>query len=288
MSRAANSKRRRRIISTATLAACILCCAGLVRASDAEQAVKALRKQVKAEPSNADLHYKLARALSDMGRFELQRSGKLKSDAIFDEAIAEYNRTITFEPSNCEARKSLASELSFKGKMADARVQLREIARLNPDDATAHLALARSDLHDEGGDLGEAIVELRAALEKDPGIRGVWEDLGEAQMRAGKFEDAAVAYREALNRDPNDDAAHYSLGEALKRAGHHDEAADQYREAVRLNAQWKDMLSAGFEADLAAKNLAFAQSDAQVLEKLGYPVDPQLLAQLKNLEASSK
>jgi tetratricopeptide (TPR) repeat protein len=288
MSRAAISRRLESAVCAAALAAFVLCCAGVLRASDAEQAVKALRKQVKAEPSNADLHYKLARALSDLGRFELQRSGKLKSDAIFDEAIAEYNRTIDLQPSNVEARRSLASELSFKGRLADARVQLREIARLTPDDASAHLALARSDLHEESGDLNEAIAELRAALEKDPGIYGVWNDLGEAQMRVGKFEDAVAAFREALKPYPDNDAVHYSLGEALKRAGHLDEAADQYREAVRLNAQWKDMLLAGLAADLAAKNLAFAQTDAQVLQKLGYPVDPQLLEQLKSLEASSK
>jgi Flp pilus assembly protein TadD len=107
-------------------------------------------------------------------------------------------------------------------------------------------------------------------------------------MRTGKFEDAVAAYREALKPYPDNDAARYNLGEALKRAGHLDEAADQYREAVRLNGQWKDMLTAGLAADLAAKNLAFARSDAQVLQKLGYPVDPQLLEQLKSLEASPK
>lgn len=288
MNDSAIPKRPGRIIAATVLAAFVLCCAGVLRASDAEQAVKELRKQVKADPSNADLHYKLGRALSDLGRFELQRSGRLKADAVFDEAIAEYNKTVELQPSKVEARKSLASELAFKGKGGEARVQLREIARLDPDDASAHLALARADLHEEGGDLNEAIAELRAALEKDPGISGAWNDLGEAQMRAGKFDDAAAAYREALKPYPDNDAAHFSLGEALKRAGHLDDAADHYREAVRLNAQWKDMLSAGLAADLAAKNLGFAQSDVQVLQKLGYPIDPQLLDQLKNLEAPPK
>ena len=271
-----------------TLAALLLCGAGVLRASEAEQAVKQLRKQVKADPANADLHYKLAQALSEFGRFELQRAGRTGADRVFNEAIAEYTKTIELQPANIEARQSLVSELTFQGKPAEARAQLREIARLSPEDASAHLALARSDLHEEGGDLNEAIAELHAALEKDPASSGAWNDLGEAQMKLGKFEDAAASYREALKASPEDDAGHYNLGEALKRAGHLDEAVAEYREALRRNAQWKDMLTTILAADLQARNLAFAQSDAQVLQKLGYPVDPQMLAQLKSLEESSK
>ncbi|MGE5326150.1 MAG: tetratricopeptide repeat protein [Deltaproteobacteria bacterium] len=270
------------------MAALLLCGSGVLQASEAEQAVKQMRKQVKADPSNADLHYKLARALSAFGRFELQRAGRTGSDPVFDEAIAEYQKTIELQPANIEARKSLASELIFKGKPAEARAQLREIARLSPDDATAHLALARADLHDDGGDLNEAIAELHAALEKDPASSGVWNDLGEAQIKLGKFDDAAASYREALKLSPDDDAGHYNLAEALKRAGHLDDAVAEYREALRRNAQWKDMLTTIFAADLQAKNLAFAQSDAEILEKLGYPADPQMQTQLKSLEGSSK
>lgn len=280
--------RLRSVTSAAALAALLLCGSGVLRASEAEQAVKQLRKQVKADPSNADLHYKLARALSEFGRFELQRAGRTGADPVFNEAITEYNKTIELQPTHLEARKSLASELTFKGKLTEARAQLREIAKLRPDDASAHLALARSDLHDEGGDLSEAVAELRAALEKDPAIPGVWSDLGEAQMRLAKYDDAAASFREGLKLSPDNDAGHYNLAEALKRAGHLDEAVAEYRETLRLNAQWKDMLITILAADLEAKNLAFARSDAQVLEKLNYPVDPQLLAQLKSLEATAK
>lgn len=280
--------RRKAASFVVTLAALLLCGAGVLRASEAEQAVKQLRKQVKADPANADLHYKLAQALSEFGRFELQRAGRTGADRVFNEAIAEYTKTIELQPANIEARKSLVSELTFQGKPAEARAQLREIARLSPEDASAHLALARSDLHEEGGDLNEAIAELHAALEKDPASSGAWNDLGEAQMKLGKFEDAAASYREALKASPEDDAGHYNLGEALKRAGHLDEAVAEYREALRRNAQWKDMLTTILAADLQARNLAFAQSDAQVLEKLGLPVDPQMIAQLKSLEESSK
>ena len=280
--------RRKAASFVVTLAALLLCGAGVLRASEAEQAVKQLRKQVKADPANADLHYKLAQALSEFGRFELQRAGRTGADRVFNEAIAEYTKPIELQPANIEARKSLVSELTFQGKLTEARAQLREIARLSPEDASAHLALARSDLHEEGGDLNEAIAELHAALEKDPASSGAWNDLGEAQMKLGKFEDAAASYREALKASPEDDAGHYNLGEALKRAGHLDEAVAEYREALRRNAQWKDMLTTILAADLQARNLAFAQSDAQVLEKLGLPVDPQMIAQLKSLEESSK
>ncbi|HET7840778.1 MAG TPA: tetratricopeptide repeat protein [Terriglobia bacterium] len=277
-------KRLTSVMLAAGVTVCVLFICVHLRAAEVDQAVKDLRKQVKADPSNADLHYKLGLALSNLGRFDLQRFGKIRADADFDEAIKEYKRTLELQPARVEAHRSLASELAFKGKLAEARDQLREIAKLEPDDAAAHLDLARADLHDEGGDLNEAIAELRTALEKDPGIPGAWNNLGEAQMRAGKFDDAAAAYRETLKQTPKDDTAHFSLGEALKRAGKIDEAANEYREAVRLNDQWKDALSVMLSADLAAKNLAFAQGDVQVLDKLGYAIDPQLLDQLKSLQ----
>jgi tetratricopeptide (TPR) repeat protein len=262
--------------------------AGPARANESEQAVKQLRKAVKADPSNAELHYKLAMALSEEGRFDLQRFGKRMADPVFDEAIAEYGKTIELQPSNADARKSLASELEFKGKFSEARAQLGEIVKLHSGDASAHLELARADLHQDGGDLNEAIAELRAALQIDPGNSGAWNDLGEAQGRAGKYVDAAAAYGEALKLSPNDDAAHFSLGEALRHAGRLDEALEQYREAVRLNAAWKDMLTTNLSTDLAAKDLTLARSDVEVLEKLGYPVDPQLLDQLKSQDSNPK
>jgi hypothetical protein len=74
----------------------------------------------------------------------------------------------------------------------------------------------------------------------------------------------------------------------LKRAGKLDEAVEQYREALRLNAVWKEMLTTNLSTDLEAKDLASAQRDAQILEKLGIPVDPQLLEQLKAQDTASK
>jgi tetratricopeptide (TPR) repeat protein len=275
-------------VGIAVLVALAACWAGPARANETEQAVKQLRKAVKADPTNAQLRFKLAMALSEEGRIDLQRYGKRMADQVFDEAIAEYGKAIELQPSNTEARKSLVSELVFKSRFGEARSQLREIVKLNPDDASAHFALARADLHQDGGDLNEAIAELRVALQIEPGNMGAWNDLGEALGRVGKYEDAAAAFGEALKLHPDDDTAHFNLGEALRHAGKVDEAVDQFREALRLNAQWKEMLTTNLSTDLAAKDLALARSDAQILEKLGYPVDPQLLEHLKIQDTDPK
>ena len=258
-----------------------------VRASQLEQDVKQLRKAVKADPANAELHYKLAKALSDEGRFVLQRSGKRASDPIFEEAIAEYSKTVELQPSNTEARKSLVSELEFMGRFAESRVRMREIVKLNSTEASAHLDLARADLHQEGGDLNEATAEFRAVLALDPQNASAWNGLGDALGRTGKYEEAAAAYGEALKLSPNDDVTLFSEGDAWRHAGKVDEAVAQYREAIRINAEWKDMLSTNLAGDLAAKDAGLAQRDAEILQKLGYPIDPQLTKQLKALEASS-
>jgi tetratricopeptide (TPR) repeat protein len=254
-------------------------------ASETEQAVKQLRKAVKADPTNAELHYKLAQALSAQGRYDLGRGGRRMADPVFEEAIAEYTKTVELQPSNTDARKSLVSELEFMGKLAEARAQLREIAELNSGDASAHRELARADLRQDGGDLNEALAELHAALKIEPQNSGAWSDLGDALGRAGKYEDAASAYGEAVKLNPNDDTAHFKQGEALRHVGKVDEAVEQYREAIRLSPQWKDMLSTNLAGDVAAKNAGLARRDVEILQKLGYPVDPQLLQQFQALES---
>ena len=263
----------------ATLAVCTA-----AAASETEQAVKQLRKAVKADPTNAGLHYKLAQALSAEGRYDLGRGGRRMADPVFKEAIAEYTKTVELQPSNTAARRSLVSELEFMSKFAEARAQLREIVKLNSGDASAHLELARADLRQDGGDLNEALAEFHAALDIEPQNAGAWSDLGDALGRAGKYEDAASAYGEAVKLNPNDDTARFGQGEALRHAGKVDEAVEQYREAIRLNPQWKDMLSTTLASDVASKNAALARRDAEILQKLGYPVDPQLLQRLQALE----
>jgi tetratricopeptide (TPR) repeat protein len=268
------------MVLCATLAVCTA-----AAANETEQAVKQLRKAVKADPSNAEPHYKLAQALSEQGRFELGRGGRRMADPVFEEAIAEYTKTVELQPSNTDARKSLVSELEFMGKFAEARAQLREIVKLNSGDASAHLELARADLRQDGGDLNEALAEFHAALGIKPQNAGAWSDLGEALGRAGKYQDAASAYGEAVKLSPKDDTARFNLGEALRHAGKVDEAVEQYREAIRLNPQWKDMLSTNLAGDLAAKDAGLARRDVEILQKLGYPVDPQILHQLQALDA---
>lgn len=78
----------------------------------------------------------------------------------------------------------------------------------------------------------EALRELQAATEKDPGNSIAWADLGAAAVLAGNPGQAQEAYRKALALDPQSWLAHYNLALLCARRGDREAAFDHLRRAL--------------------------------------------------------
>ena len=127
-----------------------------IRALDARDwaaAADAFRKGIALEPASASLHHRLGTALSLAGDAggavaEFQEAIRLSpayaqahfslgvmlaSAGRFADAAERFEAAVTAEPSYADARLQLASALVRTGRIDQARAQLAEGARINPD-----------------------------------------------------------------------------------------------------------------------------------------------------------
>ena len=85
------------------------------------------------------------------------------------------------------------------------------------------------------GRAGEALVEYRRALDRDPNHLGTLTNLGVALAGQGRMDEAARYFERVIAVDPEDADAHANLGLALAGRGARDRASSSFREAMRLD-----------------------------------------------------
>lgn len=103
-----------------------------------------------------------------------------------------------------------AVELTQAGKLHDAELAWRELARAHPTNAEVHsglgVVLAQQD------NLQEAATEYKRALTLDPRIKGVSFNLGLAEFKQGDFAAAIKPLTTAAAEDPQDKRSGLLLG----------------------------------------------------------------------------
>jgi Flp pilus assembly protein TadD len=126
-----------------------------------------------------------------------------------------------------------AVELGEKGQDEAAIVKWRKLAVDNPDEARIYnnlgAALARM------GRFDDAIPQYEKALELNSQYHLVHGNLARALMEAGREDEANVQFEMALTVDPGSADLHNSFGSALAKQGRLDQATRQFAKAVELN-----------------------------------------------------
>ena len=147
----------------------------LLQQGKLRDAVPLLRALVAVEPTNADAHYNLGMALSDLGEFDTAQLHLLK--------------VIHLDPDNVNALVALGVALYRAGDPSAARRRLEQALALDPENGHAHrnlaAVLARSN------ERGPAIEHMRKAYRLLPddqasayGLAKALEDLGDDDDRA--------------------------------------------------------------------------------------------------------
>jgi Tfp pilus assembly protein PilF len=208
---------------------------------------------VRRDPRNARLHYGLASALKNQGRFaeaaqeyraalainpdyfaaHLNLGAVLMMEGIpvrldvgalgrppwtqADEAIAHLRAAVRLDPDSAGAHYNLGIAFVYQGQLDEAARQYREAIRSNPDYAEAHNNLGQ--VLTAQGQLDDAIQHLREAERLMPDSADIWNNLGIALWRQGKSEEAISRFRRALELDPSHQGARQNLDIALKGAG---------------------------------------------------------------------
>jgi tetratricopeptide (TPR) repeat protein len=228
--------------------------AAFVRLGRYEPAIEQYRKALQLAPGNATVAFNLALALYKAARTleaaeELQRIVDRDRD----------NRNATLLLADCllqmgqdrrviellsPLEAALGQDRLFAYLLGTALVQQDEVTRgqvlidrlfQGGDSAEGRLLLGAQHLRQQ--DFQGAIIELKKAIELNPGLPSVHALYGRALMAAGDREGAGAQFRREVEGNPNDFESNLFLGLLRKDEDRLDEALDYLTRAARLRPQ---------------------------------------------------
>ncbi len=160
------------------------------------------------------------------------RANSLDMLGRYPEAIANYERVLTYAPEWWEAHANLGICHARNGHPEEAERAFRRGLEECPGSPEIRDELA-AHLLNENKDQKEALslAEEAVALGQDE-IRHLY-TLGEARLALGDEEGSAEAYRTVLNLDPEDPNAHLEIGLYHERRGEVEQAEEHFVEALK-------------------------------------------------------
>jgi tetratricopeptide (TPR) repeat protein len=148
-----------------------------------------------------------------------------------DEAAKEFLRAIELDPEAAHPHDNLATVYAEQKKLREALTEHLTALRLDPESATVHFNLA-AFLSAHATDL--ALESYRAALALDRAFPDAQLQLGMTLADEGQVEEALVALRTAVEQAPEDPLPHQELASLLMDEGEFRAAIGQLKEATRL------------------------------------------------------
>lgn len=143
-----------------------------------------------------------------------------------------WTQTLAHTSNNYIAHNGLGDALMKNGQVDEAVVHFRKALEIYPDCAEAQANLGNAFLRKSSWT--DAIAAYRSALQIRPNYPNAHNNLGISLAEAGKTDNALVEFNEALRIDPDFRDAHCNLATLLLRLGRRDEGIAHLREAWRL------------------------------------------------------
>lgn len=279
--------------------------------ADFKGALATLQKMAAAQPTNPLTHVFI-------GRVHLMQKNPTAARLAFEQSLAV---DANFLP----AAGALADLDIQEKKPAQAREHFKRVLTKSPDNLGALMGQARTAL--ALGDQNEFVTYLKKAIQSHPdahepvsqltlyyiyqarqpelaldvaqkaaqansGNPAFLDNLGRAQLSAGRKKDAIDTFTNITNRQPNSAAGWYSLAWAQRVSGDMNAALKSLQKSVRLAPSYLDarIALAGVYATLGQQDIALKETRA--IQKLdpksptGYNLEAELAARFKKPEAS--
>ena len=202
------------------------------RVREAEATARGL---LKTSPNDVDAHKLLGRIyLRQLSEAENAVSSASPSGNALDQAIAEYEKIISLEPTDVDDRMVLGQLYTVKHLPQKAEEQFKTAQAMDPDSEDVVLNLAR--LYAESGDIAQEakvmetvpIATARARME---------DALGASYEQLKRHKDAIAAYQRAADMEPGDARTLEALAQALLNDNQFDEALKQYAELLKADPE---------------------------------------------------
>jgi len=147
-----------------------------------------------------------------------------------------FTHTLDCTSQNYIAHNNLGLALARRGEVDEAIVQYRKALEFEPDYVVAHINLGTALA--SHGRFDEAIAHCRRALEIQPDYVEAHNNLGNALAGCGRVDEAIGHYRKVLEVKPDDAVTHYNLGNAFADCGRVNEAIAHYRKALEIEPEY--------------------------------------------------
>jgi tetratricopeptide (TPR) repeat protein len=151
----------------------------------------------------------------------------------FDQALADFNLAIKFDPKYATAYNGRALVYKNQGKFDQALADLNEVIELDPKEAYAYYF--RGDVYKNQGKLDQALADYTKVIELDPREAYAYNNRGDVYKNQGKLDQALADYTKAIELDPKYANAYYFRGSVYKNQGKFDQALANFNQAIQLD-----------------------------------------------------
>lgn len=196
--------------------------------SDLEESIGYFNQAIRQDPGFAGAYVGLAGAYNSLGLVFVGGS----PDETRSKVISAARKALELDPGLAEAHVQLARIYQVEWRWSDAEAEYKWALQLRPNDAAAHLGLAKWLLAQ--GRTEEAMEWSERARELDPlAISGT--DLAWILFSARRYDEAIRELRATLAVTPDDALAHWFLGFSFIGEGKPEEAIPPLERAVSMS-----------------------------------------------------
>lgn len=194
--------------------------------------------ELKGDSATAEEFYKKAvsqnprylKAHHSMGEFYIKNGDEIS-------AIRSLQLATAISPNNTEKQFTLGRLFVKNGNPEEAEKAFSAVIKNDPQNSTIRREIGEIYLENGFDDL--AAKAFRASLEINRNV-DVYNRLGIALRRKGRYVEAIEEYNKALSVNPMDEILHYNVGKALIEAGQKAEAAKAFRKALEINPDFEE------------------------------------------------
>jgi tetratricopeptide (TPR) repeat protein len=264
------------------------------RVREAEATARGL---LKTSPNDVDAHKLLGRIyLRQLSEAENAVSSASPSGNALDQAIAEYEKIISLEPTDVDDRMVLGQLYKVKHLPQKAEEQFKIAQSIEPDseevvlnvaslyaesgdvqhaakvieavpesDRTSKMELALGAAYDQMKRNKDAIAAYKRAADIEPGDVHTMGALAQALLNDDQLDAALKQYRDLAEADPDDVSTLVHIGEIQRRQGKYEDALATVRKALKKDP---NSLEAGYNEGLLLDVLGRSDESAQVYEHM--------------------
>jgi tetratricopeptide (TPR) repeat protein len=157
------------------------------------------------------------------------------NDGQFTDALEELTIAVEMYRKEPSYYNALGLAYFAKGMNLDAKSNMREAIRLNPDFSEAHVNLAAVHLVERDWDM--AISESKKALKnifyRTPEL--AYFNIGLGYHHRGEYEMALESFEKAVEHNPGYSLAHYNIGMTLEKMNRLKASIGAYQKAIKVS-----------------------------------------------------